>query len=137
MGRDAQGERRWPVLIWALALGAAPFFALLINQLLPAAASPWFELRDFALLLVLPVLFGVISETGLFRLNALEARDAAIVLTALVLIAWFSMLLLGWGFDPVVTLAPFAMLLVVGGGFFAGRWAGRRRRPSLSDGDGP
>lgn len=135
MWRDAQGERRWPVLLWALTLTGAPIGAMLVNRSLPAAASPWFELRDLVLLLLLPLSLGVVSETGIFRAGAAEARDAAIVFAALVLVAWFLMLLLGWGADPYVTLMPFGVLAATAGGFFCGRWAGRLPRRRLPDDD--
>lgn len=135
MWRDAQGERRWPILLWALALAATPLVAIAVDLSLPAAASPWFELRDFFLLLLLPLILGVVSESGVFLAGAPEARDAAIVFAAIVLIAWFLMLLLGWGFDPFVTLMPFGVLTLTAGGFFCGRWAGRLPRRPLPEND--
>ncbi|WP_298424758.1 hypothetical protein [Rhodoblastus sp.] len=136
MFRNDQGERRWPVLIVALALSASPVLAMLFNQ----ALAPWAflapEWRNLLFLLLAPFVLGMVSETPPMLVGAREARDGSFVFAAIILIVWFMLLLKGWVLDLWANVLPFGVFVSQIGAFHAGRWAARIPRHKLPDQDG-
>jgi hypothetical protein len=132
MFRTAEGERRWAVVIVALILCGSPLFAILLNQSLPGWSFLPFELRNLLFLLLVPLVFGVVSETRPLLIGEIEARDGYLVFAAIVLIGWFLMLLEGWAFGFWANFLPLAFFLSQVGAFHAGRWLGRIPRRKLS-----
>lgn len=131
MFRTAEGGRRWAVLIVVLLLCGSPLFAILLNQSLPGWSFLPFELRNLLFLLLVPLVFGVVSETRPVLIGEIEARDGYLVFAAIMLIGWFFMLLEGWAFGFWANFLPLAFFLSQVGAFHAGRWLGRIPRRKL------
>jgi hypothetical protein len=126
-----RGERRWAVLIVVLLLCASPPLAIVLNQSLGGWSFLPFELRNLLFLALIPLVFGVVSETRPMFIGELEARDGYLVFAAIVLIGWFFMLFKGWAGDFWVNFLPLAYFLSQVGAFQFGRWLGRIPRHKL------
>ncbi|HUO54183.1 MAG TPA: hypothetical protein VMU18_05565 [Rhodoblastus sp.] len=123
-------------MIVALLLCASPLVAIMVNRTLPGWSFLPSEQRNIIFLCLVPLVLGIVSETRPVMIGDPEARDGSIVFAAIILIAWFLMLLKGWGTDFWVNFLPFFFFLSQAGAFHAGRWIGRiprRKMPQASD----
>ena len=134
----ADGRRIWVVLLVGLALFGSLPLAILLNETL----EPWsflsFDLRNVAFFLTIALAFGVVSETGPFRVTRGEAFEGALTFGLFMLVGLTAMFLRGWWFGLWTLLPPLLFFLSQVSAFQFGRWIGRiprRKLPNPAEGD--
>jgi len=125
MPHRADRHRIWVVLLIGLALFGSLPMAIELNDLLPGWSFMPDDLRNVIFFLTIALVFGIVSETGPFRVGRAEAFEGGLSFGLFMLVGLLVIYARGWWFGIWTLLPPLLFFLTQISAFQLGRWIGR------------
>ena len=133
MPHRADRHRIWVVLLIGLALFGSLPLAIELNDLLPGWSFVSDDVRNVIFFLTIALVFGIVSETGPFRVGRAEAFEGGLFFGLYMLVGLLVIYARGWWLGLWTLLPPLLFFLSQISAFQLGRWIGRTPRRKISN----
>ena len=133
MPHRADRHRIWVVLLVGLALFGSLPLAIELNDLLPGWSFIADDLRNVLFFLTIALVFGIVSETGPFRVGRAEAFEGGLFFGLFMLVGLGVIYARGWWLGLWTVLPPLLFFLSQVSAFQLGRWIGRVPRRKIAN----
>ena len=125
MPHRADRHRIWVVMLIGLALFGSLPLAIELNDLLPGWSFLPDDVRNVIFFLTIALVFGIVSETGPFRVGRAEAFEGGLFFGLFMFVGLLVIYARGWWLGLWTVLPPLLYFLSQISAFQLGRWIGR------------